>query len=76
MTEKGQDAPALEGSEKAIPAVIRPSEAKVQRITPEARLEPYAFRPLVFGEEAEEFLRGKIGKAGEQQRVGVSTKTA
>jgi hypothetical protein len=48
----GHEAPALRGSENITPAKINAADAVVQRITPRALRELYAYLPLVFCEEA------------------------
>jgi len=54
------------GKANPIPAKARTTEKR----TPKALSVLYAFLPLDFDEGAEVFLEGKIGKAGELQRVG------
>jgi hypothetical protein len=76
VTEKGQNAPAVRGRDRAIAPKTSPAETVEQRITPEIRPALYAFLPLILCEEVKGFFEGKIGKAGEHQRGGSDTKTA
>jgi hypothetical protein len=71
VVENGHEALALLGVESRNPAKTNAAEAVPKRITPRTLLEPYAYLPLVFCEEARgEFLEGKIGIAMERQRFG------
>jgi hypothetical protein len=63
--EKGQDAPAAGVFAKKMPAETSPVAVKAHRITAGKCRELYAFLPLIFGEEVEGFLKGKIGKGRE-----------
>jgi hypothetical protein len=53
---KGQKAPTVDGNANETPARITPADIKKQTASPIIGRAPYAFLPLIFGEEAEVFL--------------------
>ena len=67
VVEKGQYAPAFEGLTSEITAKNTPQRVAQQKIAPKIDRSEYVFLPLIFDEEAEESLEGKIGKSGELQ---------